>query len=147
MKKSTKFITLILASILGLGALFTVPTYADQINCSDNDIPQSVRDAAGCEGTTDQLPSVIINIINAIIGIAGIIAVIFIILGGVSYMTSTGDPGKIKKAKDTILYAVIGLAICILAFVIVNFAISTVNNSSSTSSSSSSESTPTRTKK
>ena len=44
-------------------------------------------------------------------------------------MTSAGDPGKTKKAKDTILYAVIGLIICVLAFAIVNFVIGGIINS------------------
>lgn len=65
-------------------------------------------------------------IINAIIGILGIVAVIVIILGGIQYMTSTGDAGKVKKAKDTILYGVIGLIICVLAAAIVNFVINVV---------------------
>lgn len=65
----------------------------------------------------------IINIINVIIGVLGLVAVVVIIYGGVQYMTSTGESSKVKKAKDTILYGVIGLIICILAFAIVNFVI------------------------
>lgn len=68
----------------------------------------------------------IINIINAIIGVLGLVAVVIIIVGGIQYMTSTGDAGKVKKAKDTILYGVIGLVICVLAFAIVNFVISNI---------------------
>ena len=41
-------------------------------------------------------------------------------------MTSAGDPGKVKKAKDTILYGVIGLVVCVLAFAIVNFVIANI---------------------
>ena len=41
-------------------------------------------------------------------------------------MTSTGDAGKVKKAKDTILYALIGLIICVLSFAIVNWTIKNV---------------------
>ena len=77
-------------------------------------------------GTTDNLPETIIGIINAVIGVLGIVAVVVIIIGGINYMTSTGDAGKVKKAKDTILYGVIGLVICILAFAIVNFVISNI---------------------
>ena len=69
------------------------------------------------------LASSVTGIINAVVGVLGIVAVIVIIMGGVGYMTSAGDPGKVKKAKDTILYGVIGLVICALAFVIVNFVI------------------------
>ena len=71
----------------------------------------------------DNLVGSITNILNYIIGVLGIIAVIVIIVGGVQYMTSSGDAGKVKKAKDTILYGVIGLVICVLAFAIVNFVI------------------------
>ena len=46
---------------------------------------------------------------------------IAIIIGGVKYMTSQGDAAKIKSAKDTILYAVIGLIVALLAFAITNF--------------------------
>lgn len=67
------------------------------------------------------------NILNVAIGALGIVAVIVIIIGGVQYMTSTGDAGKVKKAKDTILYGVIGLVVVILAFAIVNFVIANVN--------------------
>ena len=63
------------------------------------------------------------SIINAVIGVLGIVAVIVIIIGGVQYMTSSGDAGKVKKAKDTILYGVIGLIVCVLAAAIVNFVI------------------------
>ena len=66
------------------------------------------------------------GIINAVIGVLGILAVIVIILGGVQYMTSNGDAGKVKKAKDTILYGVIGLIIVILSAAIVNFVIAKV---------------------
>lgn len=71
----------------------------------------------------DNLIGNITAILNAVIGVLGIVAVIVIILGGVQYMTSTGDAAKVKKAKDTILYGIIGLVICVLAFAIVNFVI------------------------
>lgn len=68
------------------------------------------------------------NILNAVIAVLGLVAVVVIIIGGVQYMTSSGDAGKVKKAKDTILYGVIGLVICVLAFAIVNFVISNLLN-------------------
>ena len=122
MTKFTKIIGLITCAFIGLGFFSTLPVFADDI-CSSN-VADSVKEAAGCNGTSsDGLPNAVINIINVIIGLIGIVAVIFIIVGGVRYMTSIGDAGKVKKARDTILYAVIGLIICILAFAIVNFVI------------------------
>ena len=61
------------------------------------------------------------TILTAVIGIVGILAVIMIVYGGIQYTMSAGDAGKVKKAKDTILYGVIGLIVALLAFAIVNF--------------------------
>lgn len=85
---------------------------------------ETFEGAPGADG--DGLPTAVLNIINAVIGVLGIVAVVVIIVGGIQYMTSTGDAGKVKKAKDTILYGVIGLVICILAFAIVNFVVNNI---------------------
>lgn len=61
------------------------------------------------------------NVTSTIFVIMGIVAVFVIILGGFNMMTSSGDPGKVKKGKDTILWGVIGLVVAILAYAIVNF--------------------------
>ena len=71
---------------------------------------------------------IVIGVINAILGVIGLIAVVMIILGGISYMTSSGDSAKVKKGKDTILYGIIGLVIVGLAFAIVNFVIGNIIN-------------------
>lgn len=80
----------------------------------------------GTDVGADGLDTSVMNIVNWIIGVIGIVAVIVMIIGGVQYMTSSGDPGKVKKAKDTILYGVIGLVVVILAAAIVNFVIANV---------------------
>jgi TRAP-type C4-dicarboxylate transport system permease small subunit len=74
------------------------------------------------------LQTSVVNILNAVIGVLSFVCVVVIIIGGVTYMTSSGDTSKVKKAKDTILYGVIGLAVCVLAFAIVNFVISNILN-------------------
>lgn len=61
------------------------------------------------------------NVLSFVFVIAGIIAVIMILVASFQYITSTGDPQKTKKAKDTIIYALIGLVVSISASVIVNF--------------------------
>lgn len=80
----------------------------------------------GNEATGSELQGAVISIINAVVGALALVCVIVIIIGGVNYMTSSGDAGKVKKAKDTILYGVIGLVICVLAFAIVNFVIADI---------------------
>lgn len=77
------------------------------------------------DGDSDLVGS-ITTILNAVIAILGIVCVVFIILGGITYMTSAGDAGKVKKGRDTILYGIIGLIICVLAFAIVNFVIKNI---------------------
>ena len=75
---------------------------------------------------SEDLTTDVTSLINVVIGLLGILAVVVIILGGVQYMLSNGDSSKVKKAKDTILYGVIGLVIVILAAAIVNFIIAKV---------------------
>ena len=54
---------------------------------------------------------------------AGIVAVIVIIVSAIFYVISQGDPSKTKRAKDGILYSVVGLVIIMLAFVLTNYVI------------------------
>lgn len=92
-----------------------------------NDIIRIVADIAKPGevpgGGTGDIQGSVINILNVIIGLLSVVCVIVIVIGGVQYMTSTGDAGKVKKAKDTIMYAIIGLVVCGLAAVIVNFVV------------------------
>ena len=61
------------------------------------------------------------NVINIFSLIVGVISVIMIIVGGLKYVTSGGDSGNITGAKNTILYALIGLVIVALSQIIVRF--------------------------
>ena len=119
---------IILASIISLCFSFTpLAAFADCTNICDQscNVPKSVKEANGCNPTIEAtgLQSEIIAILKGIILAMSVVAVIFIIIGGINYTISAGDPGKIKKAKDTILYALIGLIICALAFMIVNWVV------------------------
>lgn len=122
MKRIFKIITTSAASALWLNlGVATAVTEPDPCGIG---VPEEVRNASGCDGGgNDQITIIVQNILYTIIGLAGLIAVIYVIIGGFSYMTSAGDPGKAKKARDTILYAVLGLIVCALAFAIVNFVI------------------------
>lgn len=63
----------------------------------------------------------ITNGINIFSMIIGVIAVVMVMIAGVKYITSTGDPNSVNSAKNTLLYAVIGLVVVALAQVIVRF--------------------------
>ena len=64
------------------------------------------------------------NIINTILYVAGIVAVAMLIFGGIRFMISRGDKDKVQKAKNTVIYAIIGLILVIFSYAIVNFIIS-----------------------
>jgi len=63
------------------------------------------------------------NTLNLVYYIAGIVAVVVIVVAGIMYATSLGDSGRVTRAKNMILYAVIGLAVLLAAFAITNFVI------------------------
>ena len=97
-------------------------------------------EAARCDGCPSDLfgdTGVFKQVTNTILYIVGIIAVIMLIVGGIKYVVSGGDSKKVTDAKNTVLYAIIGLVIAFLAFAIVNFVISalpTSENEKTTSS-------------
>ncbi|MBQ3326037.1 hypothetical protein IJG79_02755 [Candidatus Saccharibacteria bacterium] len=70
------------------------------------------------------------QITNTVLYVVGVISVIMLIYGGLRYVISGGDSKKVTDAKNTILYAIIGLIISILAFAIVNFVINAVTGDS-----------------
>lgn len=71
-------------------------------------------------GTLQQLTDVLIFLIGAI-------AVIMIIIGGLRYVTSSGDQSALASAKNTILYSVVGLIVAFMAYAIVRFIFATFN--------------------
>ena len=66
------------------------------------------------------------DFVNIMLFAVGILAVIMLIWGGIRYVLSGGDSGAVSSAKKTILYAVVGLIVAILAYAIVNFVINTI---------------------
>ena len=90
---------------------------------------QEGAEAARGDGMPTQLigkDGVFTQITNTVLYAVGIISVIMLIYGGLRYVISGGDSKKVTDAKNTILYAIIGLIISILAFSIVNFVINAV---------------------
>lgn len=88
---------------------------------------QEGAEAARCDGCPANLfgdTGVFKQVTNTILYIVGIVAVIMLIIGGIKYVVSGGDSKKVTDAKNTVLYAIIGLIIAFLAFAIVNFVIS-----------------------
>lgn len=73
--------------------------------------------------TETSLQSTIADVFTIVFGILGALSVLIITIAGLQYIFSSGDPAKTAKAKDTIMYAVIGLVVAIFAVTIINFVI------------------------
>lgn len=87
----------------------------------------NVLTSGGSGAMTEVDPTELVkNGFNTAYAMAGIVAVGFIIYAGADYVIAVGDPGKIAKSHKTIMYALIGLAVVILAAVITNFVLGTV---------------------
>lgn len=129
----TRLLTLL--TIIGLAAMPLLPAVAPMAaadSCSNptDCIQQGVSGVGGSSSANeDDLKNFIKTIVNVMLFILGAIAVIMIIIGGIRYTTSNGDAGQVSSAKNTILYAVVGLVVAILAYAIVNFVISSFKSS------------------
>lgn len=90
-------------------------------------------EAARCDECPEDLfgdTGIFKQITNVVLYIVGVIAVVMLIIGGIKYVVSGGDAKKVTDAKNTVLYAIIGLIISFLAFAIVNFVINALPSSS-----------------
>jgi len=76
--------------------------------------------ALAASGGVGQVDGFIRSLIQALAGLAGLIATGFFVVGGFSYITSSGNPEHLDKAKRTILYSAIGLSVTVAAFVLSN---------------------------
>jgi hypothetical protein len=81
----------------------------------------------GGESITDKINKFLKRLINIISAIIGVVAVIMIIFGGFRYVTSGGNDSSVTSAKNTILYAIIGLIIVALAQLLVRFVLNLVS--------------------
>jgi hypothetical protein len=116
----------ILASILmvptlalGVSAV-AVPAFADV----NSNVTQGINDTNAGGTTVTSLPTIFKNVVNILLYVIGAISVIMLIVGGIRYATSAGNSANVTAAKNTIMYALIGLVIAVLAYAIVNFFIS-----------------------
>lgn len=107
--------------ILGLTPVTMAATSKDAV-CEGAGL---TADVSGCTKTTGpDVNSALRTIVNILSVIVGIIAVVMIIVAGVKFVTSGGAADKVTSAKNTTLYAVIGLVVVALAQVIVRFVLS-----------------------
>lgn len=113
---------LIIASIVTLSfGMLSLPTFAavgdEACEKHGSTFPEL------CQGGTEEdIENKVGDVLVVVYGLVATLAVIFIIIGGFKYTTSQGEPGKLQSAKNTIMYAIIGLLVTIFAFAITQFA-------------------------
>lgn len=116
---------LILASVLALVAVFT--PFTPGVSAAECDPSVGIQGGIDCTDTgnvpTDLTgqDGIFTTIVNILLFIIGAISVIMLIIGGIRYTISAGDSGNVTAAKNTILYAIVGLVIAFLAYAIVNW--------------------------
>lgn len=120
MKRYTSILVAI-GMVLGVSAAVLLPA-TTSLALDPGDAIGTGVDAAGGSSATP-LEDQIRSIVNVLLFVLGAIAVIVIVVGGIRYATSNGDSNQITAAKNTILYAVIGLVVALLAYAIVNWII------------------------
>ena len=92
--------------------------------CSGIGFADPNNDGCGTAEEGDEAVQTIIGtIVNILSIVVGAVSVIMIIVGGLRYITSSGDSGNVQAAKNTILYAIVGLIIVVFAQVIVRFVV------------------------
>ena len=101
MKINKKIYFIALMIILGTPLVFSQPVLA-------------------ARGDVSSVENFIRSLIQVVAGLAGLIATGFFVIGGFSYITSSGNPQHLDKAKRTLMYSAIGLSITIGSFVLSN---------------------------
>jgi hypothetical protein len=119
--KKIKQLVLVVLGVAGISSSALLAPTVGAINVFDQCAANAESAVCKAQATDGTGTSMIGDVIDLLLYILGIISVIMIVIGGIRYATSNGDPGSTKSAKDTVLYAVIGLIVAILAFSIVNF--------------------------
>lgn len=86
------------------------------------ELQEGVKEAGGDDDTME-LGDIINRVINVLLFLVGALSVVFIIVAGIYFSISNGNAEQVKRAKNTMTYAVIGLIVSILSYAIVNFVI------------------------
>jgi cytochrome bd-type quinol oxidase subunit 2 len=132
-----KAIRNLIVGLVTATSLVAVPIAVPALASADAEIQSNLCQGASlkvdaapdCSNTTEgttQINKIITTIINIFSLVVGVVSVIMIILGGFRYITSGGDSSNVQSAKNTIIYALIGLVIVALAQFIVQFVLNKV---------------------
>ena len=127
MKHTLKLLSVSLAALAVIVSLYAAPalaigTISDGAGSARG--AQQPTNLFGDSGIFSQISSVLLFVVGAI-------AVIMIVIGGLRYVISGSDSSQVQSAKNTILYALVGIIVAILAYAAVNFVINNFTTGSS----------------
>lgn len=125
MKKTIKQLAAVaVVPVVGVTMGLSSTTAGAQVD----EINKGIKAVGGSNSSaTLQVDEIVLAVVNWLLFAVGVISVIMLIVGGIKYATSAGDSNKVTSAKNTIMYAIIGLAVAVLAFAIVGFVTNTLN--------------------
>ena len=126
MKIFTKILTAGMLMVGLLGVFTPAVSAANGINICSNGNESSVYCKNKNTGET-QVNGIIKTIVEVLLTAVGAISIIMIVIGGIMFALSSGDAQKAAKARNTVLYAVVGLIVSIFASAIVNFVFNRFN--------------------
>ena len=126
----------VLFSLFVIGVPILIPastmavcdTITSNINSGVDQATSSGTTSCGSTTISTGIKSIAVTVVNILSVVVGIVAVVMIIYGGFRYITSGGESGNVSGAKNTLLFAIVGLVIVALAQVIVRWVIGTSSN-------------------
>ena len=127
MKKTlrTAFAGLLLVPVLALGV--TVIAGSGDVSAQINNGLNAANPGTGPTNLTGT-DGVFTTVVNVLLFVIGAISVIMLIYGGIRYTTSGGNANSVTAAKNTIMYAIIGLIVALFAYAIVNWVVGASTN-------------------
>jgi len=126
--KLIRILVITLATALcGMTAMYPIAAHALPVSTVAADLKSDAQGGVGQTGSGGiKITSVFSGVVNILSVVVGALSVIFVILSGFRYVTSGGDSNRVSSAKNTLVYALVGVAIVALAQVLVHFVINAV---------------------
>lgn len=124
-KKIAQGLLLVPLTVMSFSIVAAVPATVSAASCNQGKL--SIQSGANCaqgNETPDNLfgnNSIFKTVTNILLFLVGAISVIMLIIGGIRYVISAGDQTQVTAAKNTILYAIVGIIVAFLAYAAVNF--------------------------
>lgn len=123
--------SLLMIPVLAFGVSVFNPTAVMAADCPIGTVWDGAKCADPNNGEGPTLQEILKNVINVALFIVGAASVLMMIYGGIRYTLSAGNATHVTAAKNTILYALIGLIVALLAYAIVNFVLTAITGATS----------------